>query len=1156
MVMKQRAMAKNLKQSILKSLGRYLAIVAIIALGASMFVGLLMTKSDMVATGQQYMDQQNMFDLRLLTSYGWNMAQVAQIEQMDGVVEAEGVIYLDAIVTLNNSDESVYRLYSIPESINQLDLRGGRLPEAPNECLADGYHASDNLLGTTVTIAKSNDADTLDALVYESYTIVGYVATPLYMDMNRGTTSVGNGSLSSYLFLPPDGLNVDYYAEVHITIPGNYDVYSDDYNRATDGAGKALESALAPLAQERLSEVKATAQAEYESALHDYQDGMRQFLNGKVEAERELEQAQQQLLDGQKQLEDNEQLLHDGETQLEDGERTLKESEKTLKESEQALSDAKAKAYKQISATTTQMLEQVGALTEELTPLQNELTQLESEQLRLNASIAPLETQRSLLDAQISQTQVMISILDSSIQSAETALESAVQNGADAETLASMRRQIAQLEETRTEYAEKLEQQKANRKDIEAELAPLYAQKDVLAQQQQQLEDKISQLESSISSMTETVVTLAASQAVMDAEFEAAQAQLDSGKAQIEQGYLELELRQKELEDGKKELEQAKQLLQDRWQEYEDGKQQLEDELSRAGAELSDAKILLDEAKTQIDAMTDNPVYILDRTSNIGYNSLDSSSDIVQGVSRVFPAFFLLVAALVCITTMTRMIDEERTQIGTLKALGYSNASIISKYLIYAGSGAIVGCGLGVLVGSIAFPTILWQAYKIMLYITDSIVLQLNWLLCGAVVLTYTAVMLFVTWYCCRKVLEEVPAELIRPKAPDAGKKILLEYLPFWNRISFLNKVTIRNIFRYRQRLAMMIVGIGGCTALLLTGFGLRDSIVNVVDYQFEEVTTYDMNVYFSDGRTAAQKEEFSRDLGEDAAQLMFYHQRNIDLVGKEQTKEIYLIAAREGIQEFINFHSGTTLLPLPKDGEVLLSIGVAEVLGIHVGDTVFLRDADMQTLEVLVSGIYDNHVYNYAIVTPQTITSQWGVAPDEQMAFVKVASDVDPHVLSAKIAGMDDVMNISVSADLAQTVGNMMQAMDLVVWVIVFCAGTLAATVLYNLTNINVNERIREIATIKVLGFRAGETAAYVFKENLSLTVIGSVLGLGLGYLLLLFVMSQIKIDLVWFKALATPSSFLLSISLTMLCACIVDILFYFKLEKINMAEALKSVE
>ena len=552
----------------------------------------------------------------------------------------------------------------------------------------------------------------------------------------------------------------------------------------------------------------------------------------------------------------------------------------------------------------------------------------------------------------------------------------------------------------------------------------------------------------------------------------------------------------------------------------------------------------------------ENTVFVLDRNSNIGYNSLDSASDIVQGVSRVFPAFFLLVAALVCITTMTRMIDEERTQIGTLKALGYSNREIINKYLIYAGSGAIVGCGLGVFVGSAVFPIILWQAYKIMLYITDGIVLKFNWWLCGAVVGAYTIVMLLVTWYCCRRSLEEVPAELIRPKAPTSGKKIFLEHLGFWEKLSFLNKVMLRNIFRYRQRLLMMLLGIGGCTALLVTGFGLRDSIQDIAVAQFDDIMIYDMAVSFSGEQLPEDQEAFVAELGKNLDSAHFFHQSSAELDHNDQIREVYLIASDGALTGYIDLHRGEEAVPMPGLGEALISIGAADIMGISVGDTITVRDPDMRELTLKVSGIFDNNVYSYVIISPETIENQWGEAPEKQVAYLNVREGMDDHSVSAKVSGMEGVLSVMVCQDMADSVAQMLDALDLVVVTVVVCAALLAVIVLYNLININIKERLREIATIKVLGFNSGETAAYVFKENLLLSVMGAVLGLPAGKLLLNFVMSQIKIDMLWIGSMVTPLSYILAFIMTMLSAVIVDFIFHFVLEKINMAEALKSVE
>lgn len=1157
MVMKKNAMRTNLRQSIRSSFGRYIAIVAIIALGSALFMGLLMTKSDMVATGQQYMDKQNLFDLRLMNSYGWTQEYVTEVARMEGVAEAEGITYVDLIARIGDEGEDgVHRFYAIPETLDKVALRGGRMPENASECLADGFRYGSDILGKTVTLSQANDAASMDAAVEKTFTVVGYVASPLYMDMNRGTTTVGSGSLTSFFYVPPEALDLGYYPEIHVTIPGQWAVYTKEYSDALTRSTDLLEPKLMLLAQKRLEEVVDEAFRAYHEGSAEWYRACEEFRQGKKEALQELEDGEKKLRDGEQELEDNAQRLTDGEEQLKQARLSLARGEKTLEESKKTLATTKAAAYKSISDSTTSLMTQFQSLSETLDELESESLELSSRLLELNGKILPLETQRTTIQTQITQTQTLISILDTSIDAAQRALDTAEEIGSDEQTLEQLRRELAELQASQQKNYEKLEAQQAELAQVDAQLNGLYEQREQLEAEQGELKQEIDSLEGSISAITQGLMELVVTQSVMDNEFAAADAQIESAQAQIEAGKLELDIQQQNIADGWTALEEGRQELADGWKEFEEGKAQAQQELADVQQQLDDGEAELEDAWNTIQDMTENDIIILNRTSNVGYNNLESSSDIVQGVSRVIPVFFILVASLVCITTMTRMIEEERTQIGTLKALGYSNNAIISKYLLYSGTGAVLGCGLGVAVGSVVFPMILWQAYCILLYIQPNVVLTVNWPLCLGVVFLYTGTMLLVTWYCCRRTLREEPAELIRPKSPDPGKKILMEYLPFWKHISFLNKVTIRNIFRYRQRLAMMLVGIGGCTALLVTGFGLRDSIMNVVDYQFQEVALYDMEIYFQEGLTEGAKQTFRAQVSEGTESVLFFHQSSVDIDFDGSTKEVYMLCAGEELREYVDLHKDATEIPMPGVGEVVLSAGVAENLGIKTGDVVTLRNADLRSLTLTVSGIYDNHVYNYAIVTPGTVQAQWGAAPEQQMAFLKAAPEQDIHLLGADVTGMEGVMNVLISADLAEMVGGMMDAMDMVVWVIVFCAGLLAVIVLYNLTNININERIREIATIKVLGFHAGETGAYVFKENLALTVAGSVLGLLLGRLMLLFVMSQIKIDMVWFKALVEQRSYLWSMALTMLSAIVVDFVFYFRLEKINMAEALKSVE
>jgi len=1089
MVMKQNAMRKNLYQSIRNSLGRYIALALIICLGAGLFMGLLITRQNMVFTGQHFMDVQNMFDLRMISNYGWTDEYVEKFSALPGVEDAEGVLFLDLIArTEDMTEDSVYRFYAMPQRLNQISLRSGRLPQNPQECLVEGFLTDDSILGKTVILSHLNEEDSLEALRSSTFTVVGRIASPLYLDMNRGTTAIGSGSLEHFYYLPADAFDADYYTEINLTLKGSYDIYSEEYHTFLEDSLDAMEPEAEELSRQRFLDVKEEAEEKYAEGYEEYLDGLKEFEEEKAEAEQELADAYQELKDAEEELEDGRQELLDAEKQIEDGKKKVLEAALELDAGE-----AECKAN-------------LAAVQAGIPLAQDGIAQVESA-----AKVYGIEDIPGTYDA-----------VNKGISDAETAitqLEQAIAAEEDPAVIESLQAQLESVTQERDNASANLTQ-----------IKPLYDSYNLAC-------GKLSELQTAEKTLLSALT------------------QINDGRALLQEKEMELHYAENKLWIGWGEWGEGRDELADGWNEYEEAQVEFHKEIVDAEAILKDAEQELKEAREDIDGMDEPDLIMLSRTSNVGYNNLDSSSNIVAGIARVLPVFFLLVASLVCITTMTRMIDEERTQIGTLKALGYTNGEIMSKYLIYSGSSAIIGCCLGLILGCTVIPMIIWEAYKIMLYIQPNLLLTMNWPLCIAIVVVYSALMLSVTWYSCRKTLKEEPAQLIRPKAPDAGKKILLEHLRLWQKLSFLNKVTIRNIFRYRQRLAMMLIGISGCTALLLTGFGLRDSIVNIVPKQYEEITHYDMSVYFRDTPNEQERQEF-REVVADTDAYMFYHQSSVDLGFNGRTKELYMISGSDQLTQFIDLHEGETALSLPKTDEVVLSVGVCENLGIQTGDKLSLRNADLQTMELTVSAIYDNYVDNFALVHPDTIEKHWGSAPEEQMAFVRVRPEQDVYTVGAAISDLDTILNVAISQDLADMIGSMMDALDLVIILIVVSAGLLAVTVLYNLTNINIQERIREIATIKVLGFHASETGAYVFKENLILTVVGSLLGLGLGWLLLLFVISQIKIDMVCFNAVIEPVSYFLSIGLTLVSALVVDFIFYFKLDKINMAEALKSVE
>ena len=1273
MVMKKNIMAKNLTQSILRSFGRYLAIVLIIALGSALFIGLLMTEVDMVETGQVFTDQQNMFDLRFLSSYGWTDDQIEELEQLEGLTGVEASNYQDAIVRLGDSEEdAVYRFYSIPERINQVSLRGGRMPQSPDECLADGFHFDDAILGAQVTLADNNEELAFDSLAYDTYTVVGYVATPLYMDQNRGTTTVGSGSIESYFYIPAEGFSADYYTEVNVTIPGNFTVYTEDYNGTMDDMTARLEPQVQAIADRWFRDLLEEAEAEYADGYRQYLDGVAELEQGKLDAEKELADAYEQLMDAEQEIADNEKLLDDGEKQLADGKKELKKSEQELSDGKAELAKEKKKAYAQLEDGKAELDKNAAQVEDGLTQLEDGLAQLEDGLAQVNEGIGQLEENLPQLTDGIAQLEAGIPELENGIAQLEAGmpqlesgiaqLESLMQmltpmtrgveqilggllalpeggeenaavllqaadtlhyvaeqlrmglgsmaGSGDASAAAGLERlltryyemegmirqtaaqlpegmeflhteirtllaeqdailgqyaaqqeelktmqaqytaQLTELQAMQAEYTAQLEELRAMYAEYSAQLDELYITREQLTAQRQELLETRKTLADAQKAIDDGYAEWEKGKAQADQEFAKAEKEIKNGEKKIKEGWKTLESSEQELADGRRKLEEGKAELADGWIEYEEGKLEAEQTIADAEAELADAAIELADARKEIDDLEAPETYVLDRNTNVGYATLESNAEIVKGVSRILPAFFLLIAALVCITTMSRMVGEERTQIGTLKALGFSSPAIMSKYLIYAGTGGVLGCGLGVLAGSTFIPQVIWDAYGSMLYITPDVQTRFDWGLGAAVTLAYTVVVLAVTWYCCYSTLKEVPAELIRPKAPTSGKKIFLEYLPFWNKLSFLNKVALRNIFRYRQRFLMMLIGIGGCTALLLTGFGLKDSISNIVTYQYENISKYDLEVYFNGGQTEEDMAAFAIP-GVD--EVLFYHQESMEVDFHDKVREVTLIGAGEEIVNFIDMRYDGEIVAQPGPGEALLTVGVCETMGIGVGDQVILRNADMQELHVMVSGIYENYVQNFAVVSPETLAAQWGEDPELQMAMVKAA---DPQKISTEIANMDGVMTVLLSRDNADAVGQMIGALDSVMWLIVLAAGMLAVVVLYNLINININERIREIATIKVLGFHSNETASYVFKENMVLSVLGSIAGLGLGKLLLEFVLVQVKVDTVWFQSRITVPSLIISVALTLVATLIVQFIFTFKIERINMAEALKSVE
>lgn len=778
------------------------------------------------------------------------------------------------------------------------------------------------------------------------------------------------------------------------------------------------------------------------------------------------------------------------------------------------------------------------------------------------------ETEISDGKNQIASAKTELSAKASELQSGKDALSS------KAAELESASQQISGQESAlaakKAEYEQGLNAYLAAKQQVTDQRNSLEAAKAQLTENTPGYEEMLAQIEAGLTEVAGAEAELNAKNAELEAaagQLSSAESQLAAAKQQIEDGKNALAAAEAELTDGEKQLAAAKEQIEEKEDQLEaaetelaDGLLQYQENQSEFDEQMQDADDQIADAQSKIDEIEKPETYVLDRNTNVGYVCLKNDSGVVKGIANVFPVFFFLVAALICMTTMNRMVEEQRTQIGVLKALGFSEGKIMGKYLFYSGSAAISGTLIGYVLGIHFFPLVIITAYGIVykmggIYYVSALPLALVSLTVAVLCSVGT------TWLSCHKELKEVAADLMRPKAPKAGKRVFLEHVPFiWKRLKFLQKVSVRNIVRYKKRFFMMVIGISGCTALLVMGFGVRDSVVAVADQQYEEIQLYDIGVTLKAGKMPGEADLKSLDsaLEKENAAGMYAMEKTIDLVTDKGTKSIHMVAVEnpDEVGDFISLHTKKQEpIAYPKEGEAVLSKKVAETYAVKKGDTILLRDSDNNEMHLKVTGICENHIYNYVYIAPESYEKQIGDVVFKNV-YVRLPDASDIHEVSAVLMKADGVTAVTVNSDMLSRISQMMSCMNYIVIIIIICAGALAFIVLYNLNNINITERVREIATIKVLGFYPKETASYVFRENMVLTAIGCGLGLILGKWFHRFVMGEIQIDMVSFNVQINAVSYLFSVLLTMGFAWIVNCMMTGKLERINMAESLKSID
>lgn len=1096
-----KSIIKLTKREISSSLGRYLAIFAIIALGAGLFVGLRLSRPDFLETYNNYTHETNFYDFRLVSTLGLTDDDLAEVKKLDGVKLAEGAVGADFLFNTADEDNLIMMAQSIPENVNQIKLKAGRMPEKANECLADPDMYSKDDIGSTIKLSKDNSEQTFDTFAYDEYTIVGLADSVLYINMERGSSTLGNGSVKGYIYIPADGFSTDYYTDIYVCVESEGYVYSDEYEQSTQKYVDGLEKFMSERAVIRRDAIIDDAMSQLDDAKKQYEDGKTQYDAAKAKYDAGYAEYTKKKSDTEAQLEKARKEIENAESMMGDTS-VIDQKQAELDAAKAELDKGQAEYERGLQQFNAKAKLAYGAVDEQIAYYENRISDKQNDIAAQNAEIESLNAQ--LAEAQANGDSLKARLIEWKIKTANDRISL---DNADIER-----------------YNERLEVHRQKRAEVDAELEPY----------RKQLEDAKAQLDSGYAQIAAGQAELDAAREMISsggAQLEAAKKQYEQGKAEAERGFAEAE---KELASGKAQLDTAK-------------------------AELDKGAAELDSAEKQIKNINHADTYVLDRDTNAGYVCFESDTNVVQSVASVFPVFFFLVAALVCLTTMTRMIADQRTQIGIMKALGYSSGAIIGKYMFYSGSATVLGSIFGIAAGSFAFPAIVWFGYGL-IYNLSGLTFTMNWPLALGITAANLLVTLLVTWYCCAKELKCAPADLIRPKAPEAGKRILLERIPtVWNDMSFMQKVSARNIMRYKKRIFMMLLGIGGCTALVLTALGLNDTIQNVVTRQYDDIILYDYEITMAYDMNEEEQEIFFRDAGDDIKDAVFLYRGLAEVSDGDAIKNATLtVTDGKKLCKYIDLSYDGEPIDYPGRGEAAINYNLARQLGgVEVGDEIKLTTSEKKELTVTVSALFDNYVDSFVFISPETCSEQLGEVPEYKSALANAPDGADVNRCAEALThDVDGVRGVTLSTDIKERMSSMLDGLLVVVAAIILCAGLLAFIVLYNLTNINISERIREIATLKVLGFYPNEAAHYVFRENLILTGAGAVFGLGLGVALHAFVMNAIKVDMMYFKPHISFLSFAVSIVITFVFAVIVNAIMRRRIDNIDMAGALKSIE
>ena len=1197
------AMQKDFWREVGHTKSRFFSIMILVALSVAFLSGLKATAPDMKHTGDDYLDSLHLADFQVLSTLGLTDEDIDALKEQENIENAEGEYVLDAFAAAGGS-ETVVKILSLSEQgISDVLLREGRMPARADECVVEEGMLSllDIAIGDTITLTPGSKME--DALADDTYTVVGTVRSPVYISVERGTSTIGSGTARAYLYLPRGAFALDYYTAAYVRVSGaaemtafydDYDDYIDDVIDSLEDFADAraqlrhdelVEEATEKLddAQKELDEAKAEAdeklgdaekelkdaRKKLDDGWRDYRDGQQELADSRVkldDAKAELENGEQEYQDGLAEYEEAVAEYEKGLAEYEDGKKKYEQSQQQLNAGAQELAEGKKQldeGQKQLDALGSTV---TGALDGTGSPYEDKPDQLiedlgKGDQTAAATTDAALDGMRARLSAGIAQAQSTIDTLNGQIAQ----LSAALQNPALSDE------ERARYEKGLAEAQAGLAQAEAQKAQMEQQLAQL---KDVnsgsIAQSKQQLDKGQAAYSSGRAELAAGSRELAAGKKQLDE----AKAELDDVPAQLQEAKQKLSDARKELDDGwkeyydgeekyadgKQELAEAYTELQSGEKDYRAGLREYEDGKAEADEKIADAQAKIADARRKVADIESCEWYLFGRSYNPGYTGFGQDAERMANLASVFPVIFFLVAALVCLTTMTRMVEEQRVQIGSLKAMGYSGLAISRKYIFYGLLPSLTGGLIGLVIGYILFPKMIFTAYQIMYQVPD-IELRAYPGISVFSVLAAVACTTLATLWACLATLRETPASLMRPRTPKAGKRVFLEYIrPLWKRMSFTHKVTARNLFRYQKRFWMTVIGIGGCTALIIAGFGMRSSLLFTMTRQYDELFHYSAQVTLADNVLSEEREAVEDFLSSDARIVSYVpataSSATVATSGYSTTAYIEVMASDEigKVVDLFDYKSGEPIT-MGDDG-VYINQKLSELLGVKIGDTFFL-DGEGRG-DVTVAGIYEHYTGHFIYMTPTYYENALHAGSEPNAYLMNFTSD-DTDTCNAifeKLLDLSGVATTSRMRDTQDTYMHSMERVDFVVVIIILAAAALAMVVLFNLSNINITERQRELATIKLLGFYDREVSAYVYRENIVLTVFGILIGCFMGHWLHIYLVRSTEIDLMMFGRQTKATAYLYAAILTTIFSFLVNVLAHFRMKKIDMVESLKSAE